>query len=309
MKIKLVTLVLCSIFLGCSSNDPEPSIEEEVMSAPTLSTTAISQITPNTAMSGGDITDDGGSAITARGVCWNTNENPTINDSRTTDGSSSGSFTSTTTALEANQTYYIRAYATNSEGTSYGQQLSFTTLETPELAFEGDLLFLSQKEVDDFAGQGYTQVNGKVTIGSGTGEETDITNLDGLGEITSIASSLTIFHNDQLLEIDGLYKIETIGGDLAFQFNDAIDNIDGFSGLTTIGGSLFLWGNDLLSNINGLSNLIAVGDEVSLQRNNELISVDGLEGLTIINGDLSIDQNHKLLHLGGLTNIKAIGGD
>ena len=79
-------------------------------------------------MCGGNVTFDGWSEITARGVCWSTSPNPTINDSKTTDGSGIGSFTSNITGLADGTTYYVRAYATNSKGTAYGEEKSFTTL-------------------------------------------------------------------------------------------------------------------------------------------------------------------------------------
>ena len=71
--------------------------------------------------------ETGGAEVTARGVCWSTSENPTITDCHTTDGSGTGSYTSNMTGLSARTVYYVRAYATNSEGTSYGSRKSFTT--------------------------------------------------------------------------------------------------------------------------------------------------------------------------------------
>ena len=91
-----------------------------------LNTTAISDITTTTATSGGNITDDGGFEITARGVCWSTNTNPTITDSYTTDGTGTGNFTSSLTGLTELTNYYVRVYATNANGTSYGNEISFT---------------------------------------------------------------------------------------------------------------------------------------------------------------------------------------
>jgi uncharacterized protein (TIGR02145 family) len=97
---------------------------------PTLTTTAASSITLTTATSGGNISSDGGATITARGVCWSTSPNPTIAlSTKTTDGSGSGAFTSNITGLTANTTYYVRAYATNSIGTAYGNEINFTTLQ------------------------------------------------------------------------------------------------------------------------------------------------------------------------------------
>lgn len=94
---------------------------------PTLTTTAVSAITATTATSGGTITSPGGTTITASGVCWSTSAKPTIANSKTTGATASGSFTSSLTGLAGGTTYYVRAYATNSGGTAYGDEVSFTT--------------------------------------------------------------------------------------------------------------------------------------------------------------------------------------
>lgn len=80
------------------------------------------------AVCGGNVTYDGGSAVTTRGVCWSTTQSPTLSNIHTSDGSGVGSFTSHIFGLYANTTYYVRAYATNSVGTAYGEERSFTTL-------------------------------------------------------------------------------------------------------------------------------------------------------------------------------------
>ena len=98
--------------------------------APVLTTTELSALTSVSASGGGNITNDGGSPVTARGVCWSTGQNPTISDSKTTDGTGTGSFTSSITGLVAGTTYYVRAYATNSVGTAYGNQISASTTAT-----------------------------------------------------------------------------------------------------------------------------------------------------------------------------------
>jgi Protein of unknown function (DUF1566) len=94
---------------------------------PTLTTTAASSITTTTAISGGNITNDGGSVVTGRGVCWSTLSNPTTTNSKTTDGSGTGVFVSNITGLTPYTLYYVRAYATNSAGTAYGNEVSFAS--------------------------------------------------------------------------------------------------------------------------------------------------------------------------------------
>ena len=94
---------------------------------PTLTTSSVTLITQTSAAAGGNITSDGGVEVTARGVCWSTHTVPLISDSKTTNGAGTGSFSSNLTGLTGNTTYYVRAYATNSEGTAYGQEVSFKT--------------------------------------------------------------------------------------------------------------------------------------------------------------------------------------
>lgn len=95
---------------------------------PMLTTAVISDITGNSATGGGNVTLNGGAVVTARGICFGTTTNPTLADSKTTDGDGVGAFVSTLSGLMGNKTYYVRAYATNSTGTGYGPEVSFTTL-------------------------------------------------------------------------------------------------------------------------------------------------------------------------------------
>ena len=94
---------------------------------PILTTAQVTNITTNSATGGGTIITDGGAAVTVSGVCWSTSPVPDISDATTTDGTISGSFTSTMTGLQSNTTYYVRAYAVTAFGTGYGNVQSFST--------------------------------------------------------------------------------------------------------------------------------------------------------------------------------------
>ncbi|NOU46743.1 MAG: SusF/SusE family outer membrane protein [Bacteroidales bacterium] len=95
---------------------------------PVVSTSAVTNITGLSAVSGGNVTNNGGVEVTARGVCFGILSNPTINDDTTKNGAGLGEFQSPMTGLQGLTTYYVRAYATNSVGTAYGEEFSFTTL-------------------------------------------------------------------------------------------------------------------------------------------------------------------------------------
>ena len=119
--LSLIFILACILF----SCKPDPV-------SPTVTTKAVTAITGNSAMSGGEVIDDGGADISARGVCWSKNQNPTVNDSRTNDGGGMGTFTSIVSDIEDSTTYFLRAYAVNSAGVSYGDVLSFMTLDLDE---------------------------------------------------------------------------------------------------------------------------------------------------------------------------------
>jgi uncharacterized protein (TIGR02145 family) len=94
----------------------------------TISTSGIWSITITSAQCGGNVTSDGGAPVTARGVCWSTNPGPTVDlITKTQDGPGIGPFSSALSGLSSGTLYYIRAYATNSTGTAYGNELSFET--------------------------------------------------------------------------------------------------------------------------------------------------------------------------------------
>jgi uncharacterized protein (TIGR02145 family) len=93
-----------------------------------LTTAPIKNITETSVVSGGEISEDVSSPVSIRGVCWSTNPNPTVANNKITNGSGTGIFESHITGLSANTTYYIKAYATNNEGTAYGDEITFKTI-------------------------------------------------------------------------------------------------------------------------------------------------------------------------------------
>ncbi len=99
-------------------------------SVPTVTTNSVSSVTASTASSGGNVTSEGSASVTARGVCWSTSATPTTANSHTTDGTGTGTYSSSITGLSPGTPYHARAYATNSIGTGYGSDLTFTTATT-----------------------------------------------------------------------------------------------------------------------------------------------------------------------------------
>ena len=182
-------LVLIGLFL-VSCNPKEPVVK----------THPVTEISANAAVGSGEVVEDGRAEVTARGICWSTVENPTIADGHSNAGAGLGSFTSTMTELLSNTTYYVRAYATNSEGTSYGEQVSFMTLEEIiELATVNTSLVTSITSTSAMAGGDVTADGGAEVTARGVcwstsqeptidGEHTE--NGAGTGEFTSELSGL-----------------------------------------------------------------------------------------------------------------------
>ena len=194
-------------------------------------TDTVTAITATSATCGGNVTSDGGATVTARGVCWSTSQNPTVSDSYTCDGSGTGSFTSSITGLAAGTTYYVRAYATNSEGTSYGIQVSFTTLsitagdaqpcpETPTVTDHEGNVYNTVK----IGNQCWTRENIRTTTSPSTG--TYLIPPDSVG-ITTSGKQARWYNNDSVTYAPMRYG-------LLYNWNAAVDTFDMAFGETSV---------------------------------------------------------------------------
>ena len=128
-------LVLASAIYSCRKEKPDP---------PSVTTKPVTQINATSGLSGGEITAAGDSPVTARGVCWSTQPEPSVNNAHTNDSSGTGSYTSTITGLQAGTSYYVRAYATNIAGTAYGQELVFDN------SWEQDGTFIDMRDNKEY---------------------------------------------------------------------------------------------------------------------------------------------------------------
>ena len=172
----------------------------------TVTTKSVSNITPTSAMGGGEVTVSSGNTfpVTARGVCWGTNHNPSIADSHSSDGSGAGSFTSSITGLTVNTTYYVRAYATNQQGTFYGEEKSFSTTSGLPTVTTKNITNVAPLSAD--GGGNVTSDNGFTvtargicwsTVSNPTISDAHTTNGSGMGEFNSAISGLqnsTTYH-------------------------------------------------------------------------------------------------------------------
>lgn len=191
---------LYRIYTYVSEKNSEKVNLEIALSKPQVNTTGISDITATSAISGGNVTDDGGHNVLMRGVCWNTTPNPTILHNHTNNGSGTGLYTSTLINLHPGTTYYVRAFASSAMGTSYGENLSFSTQILLPTVSTTDIVKTSQSTVitggnisDD--GGGFISARGVVwstmqnpTIENNVGQTNNGT---GIGVFSSELTNLT----------------------------------------------------------------------------------------------------------------------
>ena len=158
-----------NLFVGMDNIDFEPAVSPAT--APTVSTSAATSITESGATLGGNVTSDGGTTVTERGIVYNTTGTPNVNDdTKVQIGSGDGSFSDEITGLSAGTTYYVRAYASNSEGTSYGNDISFTTTKI-QLTISSQNLTISKS----YDGTNSAIVSDIVLAGVGSGDEVTAT--------------------------------------------------------------------------------------------------------------------------------------
>ena len=161
---------------------------------------------------------------------------------------------------------------------------------------QGDITFYSQGQVDNFVVSypNCTEIAGDVIIGTNT--TTNIVNLNGLSQITTIGGRLFIRHNIELTDLAGLNNLTSIGESVWIQANPALTSLIGLNNLASVNGYLHIESNGGLTNLTGLNNLISVG-RLYIESNSGLINLTGLNNLTTIGGDFLIERNTSLTSL------------
>jgi hypothetical protein len=143
-RLKIYFITACTViflFGGCKKTEKVVETTapktESIGSVATVTTSAFTNITTTSAMSGGVITDKGGSAVSDQGICWSTSPKPTIdnNKSGVVSVNGSGVFTSEIKGLTASTKYYVRAFAVNKAGVAYGNEMELTTASITSATF------------------------------------------------------------------------------------------------------------------------------------------------------------------------------
>jgi hypothetical protein len=178
--------------------------------------------------------------------------------------------------------------------------VSLLTVEVKAQVFNGNLTLNTQAEVDAF---NYTSVTGIIFINS---LQSNITNLDGLSELTTVGKSLFIGHKS-FTNLNGLSNLTSVGEMLSLEDLRNITNLDELSNLTHV-GALSIEKNDQLTNIDALTNLTFIFGEVTITENDVLSSLYGLSNLVQVSGNLTIKENPLLTNLDGLSKLKFVVG-
>ncbi len=199
--------------------------------APEILTQQVTDITTTTATCGGNIISDGGCPIIVRGICWSTNQNPTISDEFTTNGDGVGEYTASITNLEPNTKYYVRAYAINSNDIYYGEQVSFTTEEIVDI----QSFSVSETQKVLFS-SGNLQYNSRSNTWKFADNQYDYCGVSN----QYIGSNYSGW-------ID-LFGYGTSGYNGCSPWLNSVENIDYANGVTNIAGTMYDWG---MNNING----------------------------------------------------------
>jgi alpha-tubulin suppressor-like RCC1 family protein len=124
--ISLSLVAIGILYSGCTKDEPEPTVPPDP-TVPIVTTLDASKIDQTSASTGGNVTSDGGLEVTERGICWGTTNLPTTSDNKIVEGTGIGSFQVDIPGLLGGKTYYARAFATNKQGTAYGNEISFST--------------------------------------------------------------------------------------------------------------------------------------------------------------------------------------
>lgn len=198
-----IVIVIVALFSSCE----EKEIDNPNKGLPELLTLDVTQLTNSSAISGGLIQSEGTSKITQKGVCWSTNPDPTVDDGITIDGSGAEDFTSSISRLSSSTIYYLRAYATNSKGTSYGDEKVFTTFHGTVSDIDGNVYGTILVGDQQWLGQNLRTTKYK-------NGDPILTNLTNVQWQTTSTGAYSVYPYEELLGIDSLQEMLSVYGAL-----------------------------------------------------------------------------------------------
>jgi len=178
---------------------------------------------------------------------------------------------------------------------------------TIENIFRGNLKLTTQKEIDEFGANNYTQFIGDIQFGDTITPSESITNLLSLKHLKSITGYLHIINLKNLTSLNGLHKLNNIRGNLKIQDLENLTNLEGLESLKKVGCDFIIQNNNSLINLHGINNIETVGRHLVIFMNKNLNSIKGFENLSSVGKDLILESNPMLYDVNGLNNLTTIG--
>lgn len=308
MRRKIIYLISIVFLFSCNSDDSisrELEVIEEII-LPNLQTNEVTNITLYSVKTGGKLIDSGSSDIIEVGIVVGLSTLPTTESNikkfiLTPD--QSGDFNLKITDIPPNKKYYIRAYGVNSDGSSYGNEVQFTSLE--ENVYNGDITLSNQQEVIDFGINKYNTINGSLNI---TGTVTDLSPLES---IVIINNAFKVQNTQNLKNLVGLNNLKITGNIFPNGFhiknNPGLESLSGLNNLEITRGSSYIINNDNLVNMQGLNSYYAASSgEFRIQDCDSLLDLSGLENLQFIGDTLFLMDNLLLNDISSLSNLNYV---
>ena len=300
-KLILLIIPIIFIFYSCDKDESEEIIIEEELILPELLTNQASNLTVYSVILRGKVLNIGNSELTEQGLLIGHSPNPTIENNINKLNlpiNEGNEFSIELIELEQGATYYVKAYAINSDGTGYGNEIQFTALN--EKVFEGDVTLSTQEQVNIFGANNYQTIKGSLTI------EGTVTDLKPLKDLVFVNYELNIKGTTALKNFDGLQNLKFVGRHLVIDNNTSLEN---FLGITNLGELpiLEVIRNPKIKNLKGFDSLYKIGT-LGIGLNDNLENLIGLESLLLIYNNLAIDSNPKIFNLQGLNSLSIIRG-
>ena len=287
LLVFILTLTICA---SCSSSDENES-DDTGTSSLTLTTRTVIDITQINATTGGTVINTNNQVISEQGIVYSLNENPTTSASKIVDATNESSYAIEMDDLEANTRYFVRAFATSSEGTVYGNEISFNTLEHKIKV--GLVNIQTQAGLNAFGAENYSIVGG-LTIGFMEGS--DITTLEPLSSILMLNGdwhyTLNFVNLSNLESLDGLRNLQVNKGGISIDNAGPID----YQMLAKIGseeGGLRIKNESELTNLDAFSELTKL-TQLHITDNENLTSLSGLENVPSFANSIYIQNNSSL---------------
>lgn len=311
MKKYLPFLCVLAFLVSCKKESilvPEPpELPKEVSGLPILITNPQSDLTRFSVRITGTLKDTGYSKVTEAGFVVDTISEATVDRKlnkfiRTPD--QNGDMLAIITSIPGNKTYYLRAYAKNTQGIGYGNEIRFTALSTN--IFNGNVTLSSQQEVVAFGSKQYTGIGGTLEI---RGTVNDLTPLKNLA---FVSYAVNITFTSQLTTLKGLDSLEAANVDgffhgMRIQNNTALKSLTGLNRLIGNSGDFIIINNDQLTDLNGLQNFgyIHFG-EFRIEGCENIKTLAGMEKFGILDGNLVLKDNPSLTDITSLSNLSTI---